>query len=83
LAALLSGSWPVILSAAAKTESVTSVGAISPMPLSKKRQKEILRLAREGGDELTAAMALGAKETAKHLREIRREIAEFLKTCDD
>ena len=51
------------------------------MALSGKRQKEILRLTYEGGDELTQAMALGEKETAEHLQKIRREIAAFLQTC--
>jgi hypothetical protein len=53
------------------------------MALSKKRQNEILRLVHEGGDELTEAMSLGEKETAKHLRAIRREISDFLKTCEN
>ena len=51
------------------------------MALSEKRQQEILRLTCEGGDELTQAISLGEKETEKHLQEIRREIADFLKTC--
>lgn len=53
------------------------------MALSEKRQQEIMRLVYEGGDELTEAMALGEKETEEHLRKIRGEITEFLKTCDD
>ena len=53
------------------------------MPLSKKRQEEILRLTYEGGAELTEAISRGKKETAKHLRKIRREITEFLKNCTD
>jgi hypothetical protein len=40
-----------------------------------------MRLVHEGGDELTQAIALGEKETEKHLQGIRREIADFLKTC--
>ena len=51
------------------------------MALSEKRQQEIMRLVHEGGDELTQAIALGKKETEKHLQEIHREIADFLKTC--
>lgn len=53
------------------------------MALSKKRQNEIIRLVHEGGDELTQAMSLGEKETARHLRAIRREISDFLKTCEN
>lgn len=53
------------------------------MALSKKRQNEIMRLVYEGGDELTAAIELGEKATAKHLRAIHREISAFLKTCED
>jgi len=51
------------------------------MPLSEKRQEEIMRLVHEGGDELTAAIARGKIETDKHLEKIHREIADFLKTC--
>lgn len=51
------------------------------MALSETRQKEILHLTYEGGDELTQAIALGEKETAEHLQKIRREIAAFLRTC--
>lgn len=48
--------------------------------LSKRRQEEILRLTYEGGDELTAAIEQGDKAAAKFLRQIEREISEFLKT---
>lgn len=51
------------------------------MALSERRQKEIMRLVHEGGDELSQAIALGEKETEKHLQKIRGEIADFLKTC--
>jgi len=51
------------------------------MPLPEKRQKEIMRLVHEGGDELTQAIDLGEKEAEKHLEKIGREIADFLKTC--
>ena len=51
------------------------------MALSEKRQREIMRLVHEGGDELTQAIALGEKETKKHVEKIRREIADFLQTC--
>ena len=53
------------------------------MALSKKRQKEILRLVYEGEDELSAAMEFGEKETEKHLRSIRKEISAFLKNSKD
>jgi hypothetical protein len=53
------------------------------MTLSEKRQKEILRLAREGGNELSEAISLGEEEAARHLRKIRREIADFLESCSN
>lgn len=53
------------------------------MTLSTKRRQEIMRLVHEGGEELTEAMALGEQATEKHLEKIRREIADFLKTCTD
>lgn len=53
------------------------------MPLSKKRQNEILRLTYQGGDELTAAIEAGADATRKHLRMINREISAFVTTCTD
>lgn len=53
------------------------------MALSEKRQQEIMRLVREGGDELTEAMSRGKEATAEHLRKIHGEIADFLSTCAD
>lgn len=47
--------------------------------LSKRRQEEILRLTYEGGEDLTAAIEQGEKAAAKFLRQIDREISEFLK----
>ena len=51
------------------------------MALSEKRQQEIMRLAYEGGEELTEAIALGEQETERHLQNIHRKIADFLTTC--
>lgn len=51
------------------------------MALSEQRRQEIMRLVYEGSEELTAAMELGERETARHLENIRREIADFLRTC--
>lgn len=51
------------------------------MPLSEKRQQEIMRLVYEGGDELTQAIERGKKEAKKHLEKMGREISDFLKTC--
>jgi predicted DNA-binding WGR domain protein len=48
--------------------------------LSKRRQEEILRLTYEGGEDLTVAIEQGEKATAKFLRQMNREIKEFLKT---
>ena len=53
------------------------------MPLSEKRQQEIMRLVHEGGAELTQAIELGQETTEKHLAKIHREIADFLKTSID
>ena len=53
------------------------------MALSKKRQKEIMRLVYEGEDELSAAMDRGEKETQLYLRVIRKEISDFLANCED
>jgi hypothetical protein len=54
------------------------------MKLSEKRQREILRLVYEGGQEITDARERGGeKEVDRHLRAIRREISDFLATCED
>src|SRR5688500_11227055 len=52
--------------------------------MDKQREKEILRLAYQGGAELTDAFAKGGKKAeAEFLRRIRRETSEFLQTCQD
>lgn len=48
--------------------------------LSQRRREEIMRLVYEGGEELTAAMDQGEKAIAKFLRQMEREIKNFLKT---
>jgi hypothetical protein len=53
------------------------------MPLPEKRQQEIMRLVKEGGDELTKAIALGDEAGDKFREKMHREIAEFMKTCTD
>src|SRR5262245_59557099 len=59
-------------------------GVESPlMAVAEKRQQEIKRLAYEGGEELTQAIALGEEAAERHLAAIRREITDFLKTCTD
>ena len=53
------------------------------MALSKKRQKEILRLTLQGGEELTAAIESGESAYQKHMRSINRETNAFLDSCTD
>ena len=53
------------------------------MPLSEQRKTEIKRLAYEGGEELTRAIALGEEAAEKHLQKIHAEIREFLTNSKD
>jgi predicted DNA-binding WGR domain protein len=51
--------------------------------LPKKRQKEILRLVYQGGDDLTIAIEAGDAAYRKHIRKINRETKNFFDLCDD
>ena len=51
------------------------------MKLTKKRQKEIIRLTLQGGEELTVAMDAGDAAYRKHMRSINREINVFVENC--
>ncbi|MEM7314728.1 MAG: DUF4274 domain-containing protein [Planctomycetota bacterium] len=53
------------------------------MALSKKRQKEILRLTLQGAEELTSAIDSGESAYRKHMRLIKRETNAFLDSCTD
>jgi hypothetical protein len=50
------------------------------MALSEQRQREIKRLVYEGGEELSAATALGEQATDAHLKRMHQEIWHFLTT---
>ncbi len=53
------------------------------MAISKKRQKEILRLADEGGDDLTDEISDDEKLFAQYRSKIRKEMLHFLRTTSE